>query len=154
MYSTKSLFVQCDKYKRYGSNKKQTPWLLVRKRNIRIEPPPPVGKIECQLLWIGGCRLVSSADAPTAVNLSFLDRNRCFFFQLAPPLSWRGWVDPVPDPLLRSQVGDAGNRTEDLWVSSQELWPLDHRDGLRCGPAREIKPSVCSPKHVTAIAAF
>jgi hypothetical protein len=30
-------------------------------------------------------------------------------------------VDPVPDPLLLRKSGSAGNRTRDLWVSSQEL---------------------------------
>jgi hypothetical protein len=30
-------------------------------------------------------------------------------------------VDPVPDPLLLRKSGSAGNRTQDLWVSSQEL---------------------------------
>jgi hypothetical protein len=39
-------------------------------------------------------------------------------------------VDPVPDPLLLRKSGSAGDRTRDFWVCSQELWPLDHRDGL------------------------
>jgi hypothetical protein len=30
-------------------------------------------------------------------------------------------VDPVPDPLLLRKFGSAGNRTQDLWISSQEL---------------------------------
>jgi hypothetical protein len=38
-------------------------------------------------------------------------------------------VNPVPDPLLLRKSGSAGNRTWDLWVISQELWPLDHRGG-------------------------
>jgi hypothetical protein len=38
-------------------------------------------------------------------------------------------VDPVPDPLLFRKSGIAGNRTRVLWVSSQELWPLDNRSG-------------------------
>jgi hypothetical protein len=38
-------------------------------------------------------------------------------------------MDPVPDPLLLRKSGSAGNRTRDLCVFSQELWPLDHRDG-------------------------
>jgi hypothetical protein len=38
-------------------------------------------------------------------------------------------VDPVPDPLLFRKSGSAGNRTQDLWVISQELRPLDHRGG-------------------------
>jgi hypothetical protein len=39
-----------------------------------------------------GCRVVS-------VNFSFLDRSH-YFLEIAPQLSSRGWVDPVPDPLL------------------------------------------------------
>jgi hypothetical protein len=31
-------------------------------------------------------------------------------------------------PLLRKS-GSAGNITRDLWICSQELWPLDHRGG-------------------------
>jgi hypothetical protein len=30
-------------------------------------------------------------------------------------------VDPVPDPLLLRKSGSAGNRTQDLWVSSEEV---------------------------------
>ena len=39
----------------------------------------------------------------------------------------RGWVDPVPDPLLLRKSGSAGDRTRDLCICSQKLWPLDHR---------------------------
>jgi hypothetical protein len=60
----------------------------------------------------------------------FLDRSRYFFIQVAPQLSSRGWVDPVPDPLLLRKSGGAGNRTRDLRIFSQKLWPLDHRGGL------------------------
>ena len=38
-------------------------------------------------------------------------------------------MDPVPDPLLRIKSGSAGNRTRDLCIWSQKLWPLDHRGG-------------------------
>jgi hypothetical protein len=65
-------------------------------------------------------------ESPTVVNLYVLNRSR-YPFQLAPHLSSRGWMDPVPDPLLRRKFCSAGNRTKDLWVSNQELWPLDHR---------------------------
>jgi hypothetical protein len=64
-----------------------------------------------------------------AVNLSFLDSSRYFFFQVAPHLSSRVSVGPVPDPLLHSKSGSAGNRTRDLWVCSQEVRTLDHRSG-------------------------
>jgi hypothetical protein len=38
-------------------------------------------------------------------------------------------VDPNPDPLLLRRSGSAGNRTQGLWICSQELCPLDHRGG-------------------------
>ena len=38
-------------------------------------------------------------------------------------------MDPVPDPLLLKKSGSAGNRTRDLCICSQKLWPLDHRGG-------------------------
>jgi hypothetical protein len=59
----------------------------------------------------------------TFVNLSFLDRSRYYFFQVAPHLSSRGRLDPVPEPLLLRKSGSAGNRTRDLWVYSLKLWP-------------------------------
>jgi hypothetical protein len=65
----------------------------------------------------------------TAVFSVFLDRSRYSIFQVAPQLSSRGWVDPVPDPLLLRKSGSPGNRTRVLWICSQKLWPLDHRGG-------------------------
>jgi hypothetical protein len=76
-----------------------------------------------------GCCVVSATDSPV-VSLGFLDRSRYCFFPVAPQLSSRGWVDPVPDPLLLRKSGSVGNRTWDLWICSQKLWPLDHRGGL------------------------
>jgi hypothetical protein len=53
------------------------------------------------------------------------------FFQVAPQLYSRGWVDPVPDPLLLRKSGSAGNLTRDLWICSQKLWSLDNRGGQK-----------------------
>ena len=53
-----------------------------------------------------------------------------YFIQVTPQLTSRGsrgWVYPVPDPLLLRKSGSAGNRTRDLCICSQNLWPLDHR---------------------------
>jgi hypothetical protein len=33
-------------------------------------------------------------------------------------------------PLLLIRTGRAGNRSRDLWICSQKLWPLDHRGSL------------------------
>jgi hypothetical protein len=42
--------------------------------------------------------------------IEFLYRSRYFFFQAAPRVYPRGFVDPVPDPLLLRKFGSAGNR--------------------------------------------
>jgi hypothetical protein len=69
-----------------------------------------------------GCHVVRVTN-PYGRILGFLDRSRYYFFQVAPQLYSRGWVDPVPDPLLLTKSGRAGNRTRGLWTCSQELWP-------------------------------
>jgi hypothetical protein len=45
-------------------------------------------------------------------------------------------VDPVPDPLFLRKSGSAGNRPRELWICSQELWPLDHRGGRNLSYAK------------------
>jgi hypothetical protein len=90
------------------------------------------------------------------VNLGFLDWSRYFFIQVAPQLSSRGWVDPVPDPLLLRKFGMAENRTRDLLICSQKLCPLDHRGGLPHNSLRAIilqQPTqkfFCSQAHILA----
>jgi hypothetical protein len=68
--------------------------------------------------------------SPTVVNLSFLDRSRYFSFKQLLIYPQKGRVDPVPDPLLLRKFSSARNRTRNLWVFSQEVWPLNHRGGL------------------------
>jgi hypothetical protein len=92
------------------------------------ERPPLVGEVVPTYLRIEGVAW-SAQRIPTVTNLGFLDRSRYFFFQVALQLSSRGWVDPVPDPLLLRKSGNAGNRTQDLGICSHKLWPLDHRRG-------------------------
>jgi hypothetical protein len=53
-----------------------------------------------------GCRVVSVTD-PYGHILNCLGLTCCFFFQVAPQLYSRGWVDPVPDPLLLKISGRA-----------------------------------------------
>jgi hypothetical protein len=67
--------------------------------------------------------------SPTIVNLSFLDRSRYFYSKQLHIYPHKGWVDPVPDPLVLRKSGSAGNWSRHLWVISQELWPLNHRGG-------------------------
>jgi hypothetical protein len=54
-----------------------------------------------------GVSHVQRGESPTVVNLSYLDR--------------------ISYPLILRKCGSAKNRTWDLWVCSQEFWPLDHR---------------------------
>jgi hypothetical protein len=57
-----------------------------------------------------GCHVVSMTD-PYRHILGLLDRSRYCFFQVAPQLYSRGWVNPISDPLLLRKSGSAGNRT-------------------------------------------
>jgi hypothetical protein len=77
-------------------------------------------------LPIEGCRVVSVTD-PYSRNLDFLDRSRYFFYQVAPQLYSRGWVDPVPDPLLLRKSGRTGNQ---ILTSGSVARNSDHRGGL------------------------
>jgi hypothetical protein len=62
----------------------------------------------CQLLQID-CATWSAWRIPYGRIIGFLDRSRYFFFQVAFQMYSRGWVDPVPDPLLLITSGSAGN---------------------------------------------
>jgi hypothetical protein len=68
-----------------------------------------------------GCRLVSVTD-PYGRILGILYRTCYFSFQVAPQLYSRGWVDLTTSQKIW--------KCPDLWICSQELWPLDHRGGL------------------------
>jgi hypothetical protein len=57
-----------------------------------------------------GCHVVSVTD-PYKRIIGFLDRSHYFFFQVAPQLYSRGWVDPVQDPLLLRKSGSVWNWT-------------------------------------------
>jgi hypothetical protein len=73
---------------------------LMFERTIPTERQPLVGEVSANLL-----------RDPCGRILGFLDRSRYFFSQVAPQLYSRGWVDPVPDPLLLRKSDSAGNRT-------------------------------------------
>jgi hypothetical protein len=75
-----------------------------------------------------GYDMVSVTD-PYDRILGSLDQSHYLFFQVAPQLYSRGWVGPVPDPLLPIKSGLRLELNPDLWICSQELWPLDHRGG-------------------------
>jgi hypothetical protein len=90
----------------------------VRERTIPTERPPLVGEVIANF-GDRGCHVVSVTD-PYGRILCFLVKSLYVFYQVAPQLYSRGWVDPVPDPLLFFS-GSAGNRTPGLRICSQEL---------------------------------
>jgi hypothetical protein len=101
---------------------------VVCERTIPTERPPPVGEVSANFLRTEGCHVVSATD-PHGRQCLFSGPEPLLFIQVAPQLTSRGWVDPVPDPLLLRKSGSAGNRTRDLCICSQKLWPLDHGGG-------------------------
>jgi hypothetical protein len=100
----------------------------VRKRTVPTERQPLVGEVSSNFFADRGCHVVSVTN-PYGRIFGFLHRSRYHFFQVASQLYSRGWVDSIPDQLLRNS-GRAGNWTRDLWICSQEDWLLDHRAGL------------------------
>jgi hypothetical protein len=82
---------------------------LVRERIIPTERPPLVNEISANFAD-RGYSVVNATDHYDCI-LGFLDRSRYSSFQVAPQLYSRGWVDPVPDPLLLRKSDNAGNRT-------------------------------------------
>jgi hypothetical protein len=100
---------------------------ISRERKIPTERRLLVNEISANF-WDRGCRTVSTTD-PHGRILCFLDRSHYYFYQLAPQLHSRGWAGLVPDPLLLRKSGSFRNRTRDLWICSQKLWPLDRRGG-------------------------
>jgi hypothetical protein len=106
----------------------QMPWLLARKRTIPTDDRHRSANFSANFCGETGV-MWSARRFPAAVNLGFLDRCLYYFLQVASQLSSRDWVDSVSDPLLLIKCGSTGNRTRDLWISSQKLRPLDHRGG-------------------------
>jgi hypothetical protein len=58
-------------------------------------------------------------------------------------------VDPIPEPLLRKQFRSTGNRTKDLWVSSQKFWPLGHISGVT--PKTKFQPNFASEESLELV---
>jgi hypothetical protein len=88
---------------------KKTPWPESASELYRLSDCRLSAKL-VQSFADRGCHVVRVTD-PYGSNLGFLDRSRCFFFQVAPQLSW-GWVDPIPDPLLLRKPGSTRNWTQ------------------------------------------
>jgi hypothetical protein len=85
-----------------------------------------------------GCHEVSAMD-PHDPILGFLDLSHYLFFQVAPQLYSRGWVDPIPDTLLPRKYGSAGNWTR---TSGSAARNSDHTQcptyKWMCSPCAEV----------------
>jgi hypothetical protein len=81
--------------------------VLVRKRTIPTERPPVVGEVITNFCGYRVSR--GQCDGSLRPYSRFSRQKPLLFYRVAPQLYSRGWVDPVPDPLLFS--GSAGNRT-------------------------------------------
>jgi hypothetical protein len=80
------------------NKQKQTPWSVSASELYRPSDRCLSAKW-LQTFADRGCHVVSVTDTYGRI-LGFLDRIRYFFYQVAPQLYSRGWVDHVPDPLL------------------------------------------------------
>jgi hypothetical protein len=112
-------------YKAMITNKQTNSVAWVRERTIPTERPPLIGEVSADIC--GSSVSHGQRDGSLGSIFNFLDRSHYYFFQAAPQLYSRGWVDSVPEQLLLGNSCSAGKRTRDLWICSQELWPLDHR---------------------------
>ena len=90
--------------------------------------------------WSGGCWMTVQGALWLAkrlslnLNFSFLIRICYFSYQIATQLSSRGWVDPVPDPILPEKIlGYSRESTPGPlgWQSDEPLYQTDGRTLLR-----------------------
>jgi hypothetical protein len=126
----------------YPHTHKYTPWTLVRKLTTPIGRPPLVDEVSANVCRYGG--IAWSALRIPHGRQSQISRTKLLLFnQVAPHLSSRYWMDPIPDPLLLRKSGNAWNRTRDLWICSQEVWPLHHR-------GRSLVLHTCVPYFLTS----
>jgi hypothetical protein len=63
----------------------------------------------------------SAQRIPAAVNLSFQDRSRYFFIQVAPQLSSRAGWTPFQTHNFSENLVEPGLEPGELWICSQKL---------------------------------
>jgi hypothetical protein len=82
---------------------------LARERTIPTERPPLVSEVSVNFRGLR-VSLGQRNGSPLSYSL-FLYRSSCYFFRVAYQLYSRGWVDPVPYPLLLRKSGSGENRS-------------------------------------------
>jgi hypothetical protein len=97
----------------------------VRERTIPTERPPLVGEVIANFWVLRVSR--GQRDGSLRPYSRFSRQDPLLFYQVAPHLYSRGWVDSVREPLLFFWYCRESNPS--LRICSQEFWPLDHRGG-------------------------
>jgi hypothetical protein len=106
-------------------------WVL--ERTILTELLPLLGEVIANFCWLRVPH--GQRDGSLRPYSRFSRQEPLLFYLVAPQLYSRGWVDPVPDPLLFSfffppqKIWRCRESNPGLRICSQELWPLDHRGG-------------------------
>jgi hypothetical protein len=113
-----------------GKKKKKNSVVWVRERTIPTGRPPLVGGTSANFCGYRVPR--GQCDVSLRPYSQFSRPEPPLFYQVAPQLYSRGWVYPVPDPLLLRKSGSAGNRTRASGSVARNSWLLDHRSG-DCG---------------------
>jgi hypothetical protein len=104
---------------------KNNSMVWARERTIPTERPPLVGEVIAKFLGIEGAR--GQRDGSLHPYSRFSIQQPLLFYQVAPQLYLRGWVDPVSDPLFFFWLNWESN--PGLRICSQELWPVGHSGG-------------------------
>jgi hypothetical protein len=99
----------------------------VRERTIPTERPPLVGEVRANFLRIKGATW-SAWRIPTAVISVFLTGTATFYFKWLLSCSHEAEWIPFQTHCFSESLVAPGIKP-DLWICSQELWPLDHRGG-------------------------
>jgi hypothetical protein len=81
----------------------------VRELTVPTERPPLAGEVSANFCGLRVSR--GQCDGSLRQCSGFSRLEPLLFFQVAPQLYSRGWVNSVLDPLLLSKSGSAGNRT-------------------------------------------
>jgi hypothetical protein len=104
----------------FAQKTKQTPWSLVHKRTI---PSDRHFSAKFSANFCGQRSVAWSVRrSPMVVNLSFLDRSRYFSFRYLLIYAHEAKWTLFQTHCYAENSVVPGNRTQDLWLSSQELW--------------------------------
>jgi hypothetical protein len=97
---------------------------LVRKRTIPNERPPHVDEVSANFCgWKVSCGQRKRSPRP---YFRFSRPESLLFLSSSPSILLTRLSEPRSRPTTSQKICSAGNRTRDLWICSQELWPLDH----------------------------